>query len=89
MDTVYVLTILVSAFSLAIVLVGLPAQIHKNYREKRSGQPGLLIFIAMGYYTSQIALYFITHSYLPLISFSIGIVMWVIILVQHLIYAAR
>ena len=89
MDTVYILTILVSAFSLAIVLVGLPAQIHKNYREKRSGQPGLLIFIAMGYYSSQIGLYLITDAYLPLVSFAIGICMWVIILVQHFIYTAR
>jgi hypothetical protein len=86
MDTVHVLTILVSGFSLAIVLVGLPAQIHKNYRDKHSGQPLLLILIAMGYYTSQIGLFYITQSYLPLISFSIGICMWLIILTQHLIY---
>jgi len=39
MTTQFLLSILVSAFSLALVLIGIPAQIKKNYQEKRSGQP--------------------------------------------------
>lgn len=41
----FILGILVTIFSLALTLIGLPAQIAKNYREKRSGQPHLTILI--------------------------------------------
>lgn len=37
MDLIFVFSILISIFSLALVLIGIPAQIVKNYREKRSG----------------------------------------------------
>jgi len=86
MDLLLILSILVSVFSLALVLIGLPAQIIKNHREKRSGQPLTTILIAMGFYLSQIALFYVTDNYFPLISFSIGFVMWGIILVQLIIY---
>ena len=72
MNLLLILSILVSVFSLALVLIGIPAQIIKNYREKRSGQPLATILIAMGFYLSQIALFYITNNYLPLISFSVG-----------------
>lgn len=86
MNAVFILSILVSIFSLALVLVGIPVQIAKNYREKRSGQPFLTILIALGFYTSQIAFFFVTGAYLPLISFSVGIIMWGITLVQYFLY---
>src|SRR3989338_7430551 len=86
MDTVFALSILVSIFSLALVLVGIPAQIAKNYREKRSGQPVTTILIALCFYASQIAFFYITHAFLPLISFSVGIIMWGITLVQYFLY---
>ena len=86
MDLLLTLSILVSVFSLALVLIGLPAQIIKNYREKRSGQPLTTILIAMGFYLSQIALFYVTDNYFPLISFSVGFVMWGITLVQLIIY---
>ena len=86
MDTVFALSILVSIFSLALVLVGIPAQIAKNYREKRSGQPILTILIALGFYASQIAFFLATGSYLPLVSFALGIVMWGTTLIQYFLY---
>ena len=86
MNLVFILSILVSMFSLALVLVGIPAQIAKNYREKRSGQPVLTILIALSFYASQIAFFFVTHTYLPLISFVVGIIMWGITLVQYFLY---
>lgn len=86
MNTLFVLSILISVFSLALVLVGIPAQIVKNYREKRSGQPLLTILIALGFYASQIGFFVVTGAYLPLLSFSVGIVMWGIILVQYFLY---
>lgn len=86
MSTVFILSILVAGFSLALVLVGIPAQIAKNYREKRSGQPVTTILIALGFYASQIGFFIATHAYLPLVSFSIGIVMWGTTLVQWFIY---
>lgn len=81
MDKILILSILVSIFSLALVLIGIPAQIAKNYREKRSGQPLLTILIALAFYASQIAFFFTTKAYLPLISFSVGIMMWGITLI--------
>ncbi len=86
MDLVFLLSILVSVFSLALVLVGIPAQIAKNYREKRSGQPLLTILIALGFYISQIGFFIATGAYLPLISFTAGVIMWGITLVQHFLY---
>ena len=86
MDLLLILSILVSVFSLALVLIGIPAQIIKNYHEKRSGQPLTTILIAMGFYLSQIALFYITNNYLPLISFLVGFVMWGITLFQLIIY---
>ena len=89
MDLIFILSILVSVFSLALVLVGIPAQIKKNYIEKRSGQPLTTILIALGFYSSQIGLFFVTNNYLPLISFSVGFVMWGITLVQYFIYEIK
>ncbi len=89
MDIQFILSILVSVFSLALVLIGIPAQIAKNYREKRSGQPLMTILIALGFYTSQIAFFFITGAYLPLLSFLVGIIMWGITLVQYFIYRKK
>lgn len=86
MDIKLILSLLVSAFSLALVLIGIPAQIAKNYREKRSGQPLLTIVIALGFYVSQIGLFIITDTWLPLVSFAIGFVMWGITLVQYFLY---
>lgn len=86
MNPEFILSILVSIFSLALVLVGIPAQIVKNYREKRSGQPLTTILIALGFYASSVVFFFITDAYFPLISFSVGIIMWGITLFQHFIY---
>ena len=89
MSLVFILSIFVSIFSLALVLIGIPAQIVKNYREKRSGQPLTTILIALGCYASQIAFFYFTHSYLPLISFSVGIIMWGITFFQYIIYSKK
>lgn len=86
MDLQFLLSILVSAFSLALVLIGIPAQIAKNYREKRSGQPLATILIALGFYASQIGFFIVTEAYLPLISFVVGMLMWGTTLVQYFLY---
>ncbi|HSX41975.1 MAG TPA: hypothetical protein VLE93_01345 [Candidatus Saccharimonadales bacterium] len=86
MDLKLVFSLLVTAFSLGLVLIGIPAQIVKNYREKRSGQPAITILIALGFYASQIVLFILTKTYLPLISFAIGFVMWGVTLVQFCVY---
>jgi CHASE2 domain-containing sensor protein len=86
MDIQFILSILVSVFSLALVLIGIPAQIKKNYQEKRSGQPLLTILIALAFYASSIGFFVITKAWLPLVSFSVGIVMWGITLVQYFMY---
>lgn len=86
MDPPFLFSILVSIFSLALVLIGIPAQIAKNYREKRSGQPLTTILIALGFYASSIAFFALTHAWLPLASFSVGILMWGTTLVQYFFY---
>lgn len=86
MNLLFIFSILISIFSLALVLIGIPAQIVKNYREKRSGQPLTTILIALGFYASQIGFFILTQAYLPLISFAVGIIMWSITLVQYFIY---
>ena len=89
MDVKFVLSILVSVFSLGLTLIGIPAQIAKNYREKRSGQPLATILIAVGFYGFSIAFFALTKAYLPLFSFSVGIIMWLVTLIQYIIYGDR
>ena len=86
MDVKLIFSILVTTFSLGLTLIGIPAQILKNYREKTSGQPIITILIALGFYASQIGFFFITKSYLPLFAFVIGILMWGTTFVQYLMY---
>ena len=86
MNTIFVVSIFVSVFSLALTLVGIPAQIIKNYKEKQSGQPLLTILIAIGFYISQIIFFSLTQAYLPLIAFLIGLLMWGITLIQYFLY---
>src|SRR3990167_837321 len=86
MDLQFIFSILVSVFSLALVLIGIPAQIKKNYQEKRSGQPLLTILIALAFYASSIGFFILTRAWLPLASFIIGIIMWGATLIQWLIY---
>ena len=86
MNIIFITSIFVSIFSLALTLIGIPAQIVKNYREKQSGQPLLTILIAIGFYISQIIFFALTKAYLPLFSFAIGLIMWSITLIQYFIY---
>lgn len=86
MELKLILSLLVTVFSLGVTLLGLPAQIIKNYREKRSGQPLLTLVIMLGFYGSQIGLFIVTGTFVPLISFGIGLVMWLILLTQWFIY---
>lgn len=86
MNTVFITSIFVSLFSLALTLIGIPAQIAKNYKEKQSGQPLLTILIAIGFYISQIVFFILTRAYLPLISFIIGLIMWSVTLIQYFLY---
>jgi len=79
-------SILVTIFSLALTLIGIPAQIVKNFREKSSGQPILTILIALGFYASSIVLFAVNKNYLPLTAFTFGFVMWGITLGQYFIY---
>lgn len=86
MDAKTFLSILITIFSLGTVLIGIPSQIAKNHKEKRSGQPLATIVILIGFYLSQIAFFIVTQSYIPLISFIIGLVLWSVTLVQYFLY---
>jgi hypothetical protein len=87
MDPLFIFSLLVTIFSLALTLIGIPAQIVKNHREKKSGQPILTIVIALCFYASQIGLFTLTHNYLPLASFMIGFFMWGITFIQYFLYS--
>ena len=89
MDAKLIFSVLVTLFSLGLTLIGIPAQIVKNYREKRSGQPLVTILIALGFYASQIVLFILTATYLPLVAFVLGFFMWAITLVQYFLYKSK
>lgn len=89
MTILFITSIFVSLFSLALTLIGIPAQIVKNYREKSSGQSLLTILIAIGFYISQIVFFTLTRAWLPLFSFIIGLVMWSATLVQYFLYRKK
>lgn len=86
MDLHLALSVLITIFSLGLTLIGIPAQILKNHRERRSGQPLITILIALGFYASSIGLFILTKNYLPLTAFCIGFVMWGITLGQYFAY---
>lgn len=86
MDSILLFSIFVTIFSLALTLIGLPAQIIKNRRERRTGQPLLTVSIALGFYASQIGLFALTNNWLPFVSFVVGFIMWTILFVQHYLY---
>lgn len=86
MNATFLFGLLVTIFSLALTLIGIPAQIAKNYHEKKSGQPLLTILIALCFYISQIGFFALTKTYLPLFSFIIGFFMWGITFIQYFIY---
>lgn len=86
MDLTAVLALLISGFSLAVVLVGLPAQVVKNKKEKRSGHALVTLLIMLGFYLVQMAYFAVTKTYAPLISFTVGFIMWAILLYQWAIY---
>jgi hypothetical protein len=86
MDAKFILGILISIFSLALVFIGITAQIIKNYKEKRSGQPLITILIMVGFYICQIAFFAITQAYLPMVTFILGFFAWSTVLGQYIIY---
>lgn len=86
MDIKTIFSILITVFSLGTVLIGIPSQIAKNYKEKRSGQPLTTILILIGFYISQIGFFIVTESYIPLVSFVVGLILWGITLLQYFLY---
>ena len=86
MDYKALFGILVSIFSFGMVFIGIPSQIMKNYKEKRSGQSLVLTLIAIGFYISQVGYFAITEAYIALLPLAIGLLMWFIILIQYLLY---
>jgi hypothetical protein len=54
-----------------------------------TGRALATILIALGFYASSIGFFMLTRAWLPLASFSVGIIMWGITLVQYLIYEKR
>lgn len=86
MDAKFILGILISIFSLALVFIGITAQIMKNYKEKRSGQPLITILIMVGFYICQIAFFALTQAYLPMATFILGFFAWSTVLAQYFMY---
>lgn len=86
MDLKTILSILITIFSLGTVIFGIPAQIIKNHKEKRSGQPLATVLILIGLYLSQIGFFIVTEAYLPLIPFVLGLIFWSITLFQYFLY---
>lgn len=79
-------SVLITIFSFGLTFLGLPAQIVKNNRERRSGQPLLTILIALGFYITQICFFFLIKSYLPIVSFGFGFLLWGVIGWQYWLF---
>lgn len=89
MQTKEVFSILVTVFSFGQILLGMPAQIIKNYREKQGGQSLLLSLIAIGFLGSQTGYYVTTGSYIAIIPFILGIIMWLVVVYQYIVYRRK
>lgn len=73
----------------AMSFVGLPAQIRKNYQEKRCGLPLTMMLLVFGVYTSRIGYALSIKSIFLLIPDTAGAVFSAIILFQYYQYKER
>lgn len=86
MELKTVFSILVTIFSFGQIFLGMPSQIIKNYQEKQGGQSLLLSLTAIGFLGSQTGYYIVTGSYIAVIPFVLGIIMWSVLVYQYLFY---
>lgn len=86
MDAQQIFGIITLVFGIAMVFIGLAAQIIKNYREKRCGNHLALALLALAIYLSRSAYAVTINSFYILIPDIAGIVFSSIIIFQHYHY---
>ena len=73
-------------FGIAMVFIGLTAQVVKNHREKRCGNPLALATLALAVYLSRTAYAVTINSFYILVPDVVGIVLSSIIIFQYYRY---
>ena len=77
---------LTTILGIAMVVVGLTAQVRKNFKEKRCGNPLSLAVLAFSVYFSRAIYATIITSYYILIPDVAGVIISLIIIVQYFKY---
>jgi hypothetical protein len=77
---------LVSIATLAVILIGLPSQIYKNYKEKSFGMSILLISLGVVLLIFRISYTLVRHDYYILIPDIISILIHIILFYQFFLY---
>ncbi len=81
-----VLGYLVSTLALAVILIGFPSQILKNYKEKRFGMSILLVALGCLLLVSRIGYTILRKDYFILVPDFISLLVHVVLLYQILLY---
>ncbi|MBT5337878.1 hypothetical protein HN858_02970 [Candidatus Falkowbacteria bacterium] len=76
-------------FGIAMVILGLSAQVLKNFKEKRSGNPLTLAVLACAVYLSRAGYAITIDSFYILIPDTIGICLSAITIIQWFYYKKR
>ena len=71
---------------IAMVVIALPSQIYKNYKEKKCGLSFLMIVLPLSIYITRGFYAVFIKSWYILIPDSIGVVVIIIILIQYILY---
>ncbi len=81
-----VLGYLVSTLALAVILIGFPSQILKNYKEKRFGMSILLVALGCLLLVFRIGYTILRKDYFILVPDFISLLVHVVLLYQILLY---
>lgn len=72
--------------AIGMVLIALPAQIRKNFREKRSGMAGMMIILPFLVYFSRALYAFEVKSWYIFVPDALGVIFSGVLLAQHFLY---
>lgn len=75
--------------AVTMVTIGIPLQIRKNYREKRSGQPVMLTLLIFGAYISRLLYAVSIRAWYIAVPDTLGVALSAVMLVQFLQYRSK
>jgi len=76
-------------FAVTMVLVAIPSQIRKHYKEKRSGLSFLMLLLPFGTYASRLYYGFTIKSWYLIVPDVIGAALFIVLFAQYFYYRKK